>query len=351
MNIKEEINILNNTETENKIINFYSLYNIELEYIKKVDSFSIIRYYFIIKNNSRINKINSLINELQLAINTDKIKLDFEQKSGCIIFECSKRQRKILYFEELENKTKEGLAASIGKDLNNKEIELNLLETPHLLVAGSTGSGKSCILNNIISSLALKYNKEYYKTVLIDIKQVEFLQFANIPQLATPIITTTEKSIDILNKMCTIMTNRYNILSQNGCRNIQEYNEKSSDKMCYYNIVIDELADLFIQSPDIETIICRLAQLGRAAGIHLILATQRPDRETITGRLKINIPSRLALAVSSVYDSRIILDQTGAEKLTGKGDFILKMSNGETIRGQGALIKNISELLRGVKNE
>lgn len=346
-----ELEILNNTETENKIINFYSLYNIELEYIKKVDSFSIIRYFFIIKNNARINKINSLINELQLAINTDKIKLDFEQLSGCIIFECSKRQRKILYFEELENKTKEGLTASIGKDLNNKEIELNLLETPHLLVAGSTGSGKSCILNNIISSLALKYDKDYYKTILIDIKQVEFLQFANIPQLATPIITTTEKAIDILNKMCVIMTHRYNTLSQNGCRNIQEYNEKSSDKMCYYSIVIDELADLFIQSPDIETIICRLAQLGRASGIHLILATQRPDRETITGRLKVNIPSRLALTVSSVYDSRIILDQTGAEKLTGKGDFILKTANGETIRGQGALIKNINKLLEGVKDE
>ena len=346
-----EFEILNNTETENKIINFYSLYNIELEFVKKIDSFSIIRYFFIIKNNSRINKINSLINELQLAINTDKIKLDFEQKSGCIIFECSKRQRKVLYFEELENKTTEGLTASIGKDLNNKEIELNLLETPHLLVAGSTGSGKSCILNNIISSLALKYNKEYYKTVLIDIKQVEFLQFANIPQLATPIITTTEKSIDVLNKMCVIMMHRYNTLSQNSCRNIQEYNEKSNDKMCYYSIVIDELADLFIQSPDIETIICRLAQLGRAAGIHLILATQRPDRETITGRLKVNIPSRLALTVSSVYDSRIILDQTGAEKLTGKGDFILKTANGEQIRGQGALIRNISELLRGVKNE
>ena len=345
-----ELQLLNNTETENKIINFYSLYNIELEYIKKVDSFSIIRYYFIIKNNSRINKINNLINELQLAINTDKIKLDFEQKSGCIIFECSKRERKILYFEELENKTKEGLTASIGKDLNNKEISINLLDTPHLLVAGATGSGKSCILNNIISSLALKYNKEYYNTILIDIKQVEFLQFANISQLATPIITTTEKAIDILNKMCSIMQNRYNILSQNNCRNIEEYNNISNDKMCYYSIVIDELADLFIQSPDIETIICRLAQLGRAAGIHLILATQRPDRETITGRLKVNIPSRIALSVASLYDSRIILDEVGAEKLTGKGDFILKMSNGEKIRGQGALIKDINKLLGGVYN-
>ena len=154
-----------------------------------------------------------------------------------------------------------------------------------------------------------------------------------------------EKAIDILNKMCQIMTSRYTLLSNSNCRNIEEYNKQTSDKMCYYTIIVDELADLFIQAPDIKEILCRLAQLGRAAGIHLILATQRPDRETITGRLKVNIPSRLALTVASVYDSRIILDQTGAEKLTGKGDFILKMANGETVRGQGALIKDINKLL------
>lgn len=341
----KELEILNNTETEQKIINFYTIYGVTLEYIKKVDSFAVTRYYYIIKNNARINKINNLLNELQLYIKSEKIKLDFDALSGTIIFECSKSKRNILYFEELKNDKTEGLTASIGKSLNNEEIQLNLLETPHLLVAGSTGSGKSCILNNIITSLVRKYDENYFRSILIDIKQVEFSQFRNIKQLATPIITDTEKAIDILNKMCQIMANRYSILSNNNCRNIEEYNKQTDDKLCYYLIVVDELADLFIQAPDIEQILCRLAQLGRAAGIHLILATQRPDRETITGRLKVNIPSRLALTVSSVYDSRIILDTTGAEKLTGKGDFILKMSNGETVRGQGALIKNIDKLL------
>lgn len=341
----KELEILNNTETEQKIINFYTIYGVTLEYIKKVDSFAVTRYYYIIKNNARINKINNLLNELQLYINSEKIKLDFDALSGTIIFECSKSKRDILYFEELKNDNMNGLTASIGKSLNNEEIQLNLLETPHLLVAGSTGSGKSCILNNIITSLVRKYDENYFRTILIDIKQVEFSQFRNIKQLATPIITDTEKAIDILNKMCQIMSNRYNILSNNNCRNIEEYNKQTNNKLCYYLIVVDELADLFIQAPDIEEILCRLAQLGRAAGIHLILATQRPDRETITGRLKVNIPSRLALTVASVYDSRIILDQTGAEKLTGKGDFILKMSNGETVRGQGALIKDINKLL------
>ena len=341
----KELEILNNTETEQKIINFYTIYGVTLEYIKKIDSFAVTRYYYIIKNNARINKINNLLNELQLYINSEKIKLDFDALSGTIIFECSKSKRDILYFEELKNDKKDGLTASIGKNLNNEEIQLNLLDTPHLLVAGSTGSGKSCILNNIITSLVRKYDENYFRSILIDIKQVEFSQFRNIKQLATPIITDTEKAIDILNKMCQIMQNRYSILSTNNCRNIEEYNKQTDDKLCYYLIVVDELADLFIQAPDIEQILCRLAQLGRAAGIHLILATQRPDRETITGRLKVNIPSRLALTVSSVYDSRIILDTTGAEKLTGKGDFILKMSNGEMTRGQGALIKDINKLL------
>lgn len=341
----KELEILNNTETEQKIINFYTIYGVTLEYIKKVDSFAVTRYYYIIKNNARINKINNLLNELQLYINSEKIKLDFDALSGTIIFECSKSKRDILYFEELKNDKKNGLTASIGKSLNNEEIQLNLLDTPHLLVAGSTGSGKSCILNNIITSLVKKYDENYFRAILIDVKQVEFSQYRNIKQLATPVITDVEKAIDILNKMCQIMSSRYNLLSENNARNIEEYNAKTNDKLVYYLIVVDELADLFIQAPDIEIILCRLAQLGRAAGIHLILATQRPDRETITGRLKVNIPSRLALTVASVYDSRIILDQTGAEKLTGKGDFILKMSNGETMRGQGALIKDINKLL------
>ena len=346
-----ELDFLNNNTTENKIINFYSLYDVTLEHQKSVESFAVNRLYYKIINNAKIRKIENLINELELYIEAEKIKLDFDKLNGCIIFEISKKDRKILYFEELKDEQKEGLTASIGKDTNNKEITINIAEAPHLLIGGSTGSGKSCILNNIIMSLIRKYNKEYFKAILIDIKQVEFLQFQNISQLATPVITDTEKAIDILNKMIVIMSNRFSILSKKGYRNIQEYNQKEDDKFCYYLIVVDELADLFAQSPEIEVILCRLAQLGRAAGIQLILATQRPDHQTISSKLKVNIPARIALTVTNHYDSKIILDQTGAEKLTGKGDFILKKSNGETIRGQGALIKNINELLRGVVNE
>lgn len=341
-----ELDFLNNNTTENKIINFYSLYKINLQYVKTIESFAVNRMYYKITNNAKINKINNLISELELYIEAEKIKLDFDKLNGSIVFEISRTDRKMLYFEELENKEQNGLTASIGKDINNNEISIDITKTPHLLIAGSTGSGKSCILNNIIVSLLNKYNAEKMKMILVDIKQVEFTPYKNQKQLATPTITDVEKAIDILNKMIVIMNNRYNILSQKNYRNIEEYNQKEDDKMCNYVIIIDELADLFAQSPDIEGILCRLLQLGRASGIHLILATQRPDSETISGKLKVNIPTRLALTVTNAHDSRTILNEAGAEKLTGKGDFLLKKPDGETIRGQGAYIKNIMEVLK-----
>lgn len=342
----KELDFLNNNTIENKIINFYSLYKINLEHIKTIESFAVNRIYYKILNNAKVNKIKNLITELELYVEAEKIKLDFDKLQGAIVFEISKQDRKILYFEELQNKEKEGLTASIGKDINNNEISIDIAKTPHLLIAGSTGSGKSCLLNNIIVSLLNKYNENYLKMILVDIKQVEFTPYKNKKQLATPTITTIDKTIDILNKIIVIMTNRYNILSNGNYRNIEEYNQKENDKFCYYVLVIDELADIFAQSEDVQGILCRLLQLGRAAGIHLILATQRPDSETISGKLKINIPTRIALSVTNMHDSKTILNETGAEKLTGKGDFLLKKADGETIRGQGAYIRNIMEVVK-----
>ena len=341
-----EKNFLNNNTIENKIINFYSLYKINLEYEKTIESYQVNRLYYKILNNSKIAKIRNLITELEIYIQAEKIKLDFDKLNGSIVFEISKKDRKILYFEDLKNDIKDGLTASIGKDINNNEISIDITKTPHLLIAGSTGSGKSCILNNIITSLIRKYDENYMNLILVDIKQVEFTIYKNCNQLAIPTITSVENAIDILNKMIVIMTHRYNILSEKNCRNIEDYNNKESEKLNYYIIVIDELADLFLQSPDVENILCRLLQLGRAAGIHLILATQRPDSQTISGKLKINIPTRIALSVTNAHDSRTILNETGAEKLTGKGDFLYKKPDGETIRGQAAFINNIMEVLK-----
>lgn len=341
-----ELQFLNNNTIENKIINFYSQYKVNLEHQKTVESYSVNRYFYKITNNAKINKIQNLINELELYVEAEKIKLDFDKLNGAIVFEISKKERQLLKYEDLKNNESKGLTASIGKDANNNEISIDLTEAPHLLVAGSTGSGKSCVLNNIIVSLLNKYNENYLQMILIDMKQVEFTPYKNKKQLAVPTVTTVEKTIDILNKMIVIMTNRYSTLSQKNYRNIQEYNKKETEKLCYYVIVIDELADLFMQSEDVQTILLRLLQLGRAAGIHLILTTQRPDVQIISGTLKVNIPIRIALTVTNAHDSRTILNETGAEKLTGKGDFLLKKSNGELIRGQAAYINNIQEVLK-----
>lgn len=341
-----ELQFLNNDTIENKIISFYNLNNVNLNYVKTVESYAVDRICYKIVNNAKITKIKNLIDELELYTEAEKIKLDFNKTNGLIIFEISKKDRKILKFEDLKNDCFEGLTASVGKDCNNNEIAIDLTEAPHLLIAGSTGSGKSCVLNDIIVSLLNKYNEDYLNLILIDIKKVEFTQYENQKQLAIPTITEVDKVVDILNKMIVIMENRYNMLSQKGCRNIQEYNQKEAEKFCYYVIVIDELADLFMQNKDIENIICRLLQLGRAAGIHLILATQRPDSQTISGKLKVNIPTRLALTVTNRHDSTTILNENGAEKLTGKGDFLLKTNNGEIIRGQSAYIENIREVLK-----
>lgn len=333
-----ELNELNTNTIEQKIIDFMLLNKIELEFVKKIESFQVDKYFYRILNNAKINKINSVIDELQIYIQVEKIILDVDNLSGCIVFELSKQNRDILYFKDLKDNQKDGLTACIGKDTNSEEVNIDLSKAPHLLIAGATGSGKSCIINNIITSINNKYDENYFRMILVDVKKVEFLQYNNSKTLATPVITDIVKALSILNKMCNIMDARYNYLAEKGYKNIQDHNKNELEKMFYYMIVIDEFSDLILQAPEIEQAIIRLAQLGRACGIHLIIATQRPSSKVLTGLIKTNIPMRLALSVSSIYDSRIILDCKGAEKLTGKGDFLLKYPNGEMIRGQAALI-------------
>lgn len=337
--VKNELMELEDSCLQNKIIDFMLLNKIQLEYVKNIDSFSVSRYYYKILNNAKINKINNLIAELEIYLKVAKIKLDVSHEEGCIVFEISKKDRKILYFDELKDDKKEGLTACIGKNLNNEEVNIDITKTPHLLVAGATGSGKSCVVNNILKSLTNKYDEDYFKMILIDVKKVEFIQYNNMKQLAIPVISEIDKAVSILNKMCKVMDSRYDYLAEKGYKNIQEYNKNNDEKLNYYLIVIDEFADLIMQVEEVEKIVCRLCQLGRACGIHLIVATQRPSTNIITGLIKANMPTRLALSVTNYYDSKVILDDKGAEKLTGKGDFLLKYADGETIRGQAALIK------------
>jgi DNA segregation ATPase FtsK/SpoIIIE, S-DNA-T family len=233
------------------------------------------------------------------------------------------------------------LGFGIGKDISGKPVIADLAKMPHLLVAGQTGSGKSVMINTILTSLLYRNSPSDLKLILVDPKQVELKPYDGIPHLLTPVITEPEKCISALKWSVAEMERRYNALAEAGKRNIAEYNNvKKEEGMPYIVIIIDELADLMMMAArDVESLIVRIAQKARAVGIHLVLATQRPSVDVITGLIKANIPARIAFTTASQVDSRTIIDQIGAEKLLGQGDMLLLTADmPKPKRVQGAFI-------------
>jgi S-DNA-T family DNA segregation ATPase FtsK/SpoIIIE len=218
---------------------------------------------------------------------------------------------------------KSPLSAGIGKDITGQPIVVDLSSLPHLLIAGATGSGKSVCLNSIITSILFRAEPTRVKMILIDPKRIELNLFDEIPHLIVPVVKVPKQAAAALAWAVEEMENRFEMLSKQRARSVEVYNETSQDKIPYILIVIDELADLMmVSAKEVEDSICRLAQLGRAVGMHLVVATQRPSSDIITGLIKANITSRIAFKVSSQVDSRVIIDQPGAEKLVGKGDML-----------------------------
>lgn len=232
------------------------------------------------------------------------------------------------------------LAMALGKDISGKPVIGDIGKMPHLLIAGSTGSGKSVCVNTLISSILYKARPDEVKLLLIDPKVVELANYNGIPHLLIPVVTDPKKAANALNWAVVEMNKRYKMFAENGVKDITSYNEKCEEKLPKIVKIIDELADLMMASAnDVEDYICRLAQMARAAGMHLIVATQRPSVDVITGVIKANIPSRIAFAVSSQTDSRTILDMGGAEKLLGKGDMLFyPLGASKPVRLQGAFI-------------
>ncbi|MBR2996891.1 DNA translocase FtsK 4TM domain-containing protein [Candidatus Saccharibacteria bacterium] len=268
------------------------------------------------------------------------------------------RLRGVLESDEWKNDTNP-LTFAVGKDISGRSVVANLAKMPHLLIAGTTGSGKSVMTNTLITSLLYRNSPSDMKLIIVDPKQVEMAQYEDIPHLLTPIITSTEKVLSALKWSVNEMEKRYSLMAKEKVKNIVDYNKKMAEdggkvtmkdadgaeqqhdggKMPYIVIVIDEMADLMMMAgKDLELLIVRVAQKGRAAGIHLVLATQRPEVKVITGLIKANIPGRIAFAVGSQIDSRIMLDKSGAEKLLGKGDMLMLTTEmmGKPRRIQGA---------------
>jgi S-DNA-T family DNA segregation ATPase FtsK/SpoIIIE len=234
---------------------------------------------------------------------------------------------------------------ALGKGVGGQAVSAPLAEMPHLLIAGATGSGKSVCLNALITTLLMTHAPEQLRFLMIDPKMVELTSFNGIPHLLAPVVTDFEQVVGALAWVTREMERRYKLFSSSGARSISSYNQKvagQGEPLPYMVVVIDELADLMMMAPDdVERHICRIAQMARATGIHLVIATQRPSTDVVTGLIKANFPTRIAFAVSSQIDSRVILDTPGAERLLGQGDMLYMASDSPKLaRLQGCFVSD-----------
>jgi len=373
------INLLNNPDDKSldsqqflrqqahKIEETLSNFKIDARVTKVSVGPTITRFELQIAAGIKVSKVSSLENDiaLSLAVKSIRIEAPIPGKSAIGIEVPNETTnivllKEVLTSEEFET-TKDGIKIGLGLDISGTPIVGKINELPHLLIAGATGSGKSVCINVIINSILLTKKPHQIKFVLIDPKRVELSIYDELPHLLTPVVTDPRKAAQALMWVVQEMEKRYQLLAKKGVRNITQYNKKiksmkDDDKeLPFVVIVIDELADLMmVASKDVEDSICRIAQMGRAAGIHLVIGTQRPSVDVITGLIKANIPARIAFAVSSSVDSRTILDMSGAERLKGNGD-MLYMPPGlnKPIRVQGSYISEseINKISKFIKDQ
>lgn len=343
-----------------RLIDILASFGIDAKITNITRGSSVTRYEILPAPGVKVNKITALDQDIALRLPATYVRI--EVLAGSIGIEVtndsisSVYMRSLIESEEFKNHPSK-IAVALGKDIDGKTVVLDIEATPHMLIAGATGSGKSVCINTIISSILYKSSPEEVRLVMVDPKVVELGVYNGIPHLLVPVVTDPRKAAGALCWAVQEMENRYKLFSEHRVRNIKGYNkaitEMGFEAMPQIVIIIDELADLMMVAPgEVQDYICRIAQKARAAGMHLVVATQRPSVDVITGLIKANIPTRLSFAVSSQIDSRTILDGGGAEKLMGRGDMLLMLqSSQKLLRVQGAFVsdKDVERLTGFVK--
>jgi len=326
---------------------------------------AITRYELKPAEGVRVSKIANLADDIALNLAAESIRIEAPiPGKQAVGIEIPNKENEVVHLRDIIetdkfSDAKSKLAFALGKDVAGEEIVTDIAKMPHVLIAGSTGSGKSVCINTLITSIIYKAKPSEVKLVLVDPKVVELSVYNGIPHLLIPVVTDPKKAAGALAWAVQEMVNRYSLFATKGVRDIKGYNEaldqeNEASKLPQIVIIIDELADLMmVAKNDVEDAICRLAQMARAAGMHLVIATQRPSVDVITGLIKANIPSRIAFAVSSQVDSRTILDMAGAEKLLGKGDMLFYPTGmSKPTRIQGAFIsdKDVEKIVDFIKS-
>ena len=339
-------------------------FNIEANIVNVTRGPSVTRYELELSRGTKLSKVTNLADDIALALGASGVRIAaIPDKISVVGIEVPNKlvttvlARDVIDSDEFR-KSKSKISFAVGKDIGGSRIIGDIAKLPHMLIAGTTGSGKSVCMNSLIISLLYKAKPDEVKLIMVDPKMVELGIYNGIPHLLIPVVTDPKKAAGALQWAVTEMMRRYRLMADAGTRDLESFNHVAVssgefEKMPQIVVVIDELADLMlVAAKEVEESICRIAQMGRASGIHLVIATQRPSADVITGLMKANIPSRIAFAVASAMESRIILDTAGAEKLVGKGDMLYApLGQGKPKRVQGCFITDdeVQEVVTFIK--
>jgi len=356
-NLKNQKNKQSIQESSKLLENVFADFNIEIKVVNVKLGPVVTLYEILPAAGIKINTIINLADDISRSMGVGAVRIAQIYGTQFLGVEVPNEQREAVTIKELLSNesfksTSHKIPLCVGKDISGNIEVIDLSKTPHLLVAGTTGSGKSVFINTLLASLLYKFSPDQLKLILIDPKMLELSVYNDIAHLLAPVVTEPKKAIITLKWVCKEMERRYSMMNEEGTRSLEGYNQQANEKLPYIVVFIDEMADLMMTAgKEVEHYVQRLAQMARACGIHLVMATQRPSVDIITGSIKANFPSRISFQVASKYDSRTILGEIGAEQLLGNGDMLMTKNGGNIIRYQSAFIsdKEVNKLIKEIK--